>query len=279
MSENGETINQSLLNDILNTGSIISSRESRRSNKNSDESKNSEALGYARNIEEENEKNNSMDIDHAFDYASSVFTEEQQEDIVDGNLKFREFSKIGSGMHKTNNKKIKKDAGLTNLIQNEASNTNYDNEQEQDNRFSISANQAKAIQKWGSLVEFLGKDVMGDKIAKKMIEEINHLASDKIAENSRKLHKFAVLCKADRQNVKQYFKGDDWVCCVTASGVFTGDEAIFYKRDEDRSFILKVGSDPKEMYDITHKFNVVHEYRDGITQEDVQSVNEGENNA
>lgn len=259
-----------LLSQVINSGSSINRKMDRAKASDDDKNLNPEALRYARNPDA---LMKGMAIDEAFEHAASVFDENQQKEIAGGELEFRPFSKVGSGMKRTGLKRAAT-AGLTNIVQNEPDGTS-ETRTEQSSNFTISANQAKAIQKWGALVEFLGKDGVGDKIAKKMVSEINVMAVQKIGENSGKFHKCAKLCTASGQNIKQYFQGDDWVCCVTASGIFTGDEVVYYKRDEDKAYILKTSENQKEFQDVTYKFNVIHEYRDGISEEELK---QGENN-
>ena len=87
------------------------------------------------------------------------------------------------------------------------------------------------------------------------------MLSKKIGENSQSVIKEAVACRSDRQNIKQYFQGSGWVCCVTASGPFRGDEAIVYSRDKDISSILRKRADKFDL-DVTDMFNIIHESAD-----------------
>lgn len=137
-------------------------------------------------------------------------------------------------------------------------------------KISISQLQYKAIQKYPSLVEFLGS-THADKIAQKLLTEVNVVIAQKIGENSQEIHEDAITCEADRHNLKQYFKGPDWICRVTASGPFTGNEAIFYSTEHDSAFVLS--KDGSKYSDITHRFNIIHEssnieHEDNVENED-----------
>ena len=124
-------------------------------------------------------------------------------------------------------------------------------------KLRISQSQHKAIQKYPSLVEFLGS-TYADKIAQKLITEVNVIIAKQIGENSQEIHEHAITCDADRHNLKQYFKGPDWICRVTASGPFTGNEAIYYSTEHDSAFVLH--KDNTKYSDVTHRFNVIHEH-------------------
>ena len=71
-------------------------------------------------------------------------------------------------------------------------------------RITISKNQAQAIKKYPALIEFLGQDI-GTKIAKEISSRIHIIIAEKINENSREANDKAILCEADRHNLKQYF--------------------------------------------------------------------------
>jgi len=126
-------------------------------------------------------------------------------------------------------------------------------------QYTVSKNQFLAIKKYPSLVEHLGTPE-GDKLAQVMLAEVNVSIADKIEKNSKVASDFARTCKAERQNLQQYFVGEEekWMCKVTASGPFRGDEAFFYNKDSDKSYIVrKVG---EKWEDLSDDFNIVHEY-------------------
>lgn len=127
-------------------------------------------------------------------------------------------------------------------------------------RFQMSQNQANAIRKYGAIVEFLGSE-KGEKIASKVLEEINSLIVEQIEQNSKEANEYAKNCIASKKNFNQYFQGPGWVCKVSANGPFTGSEAIFYHRDSDRSFVLRrIATTEKVSYrDISSAFNIVHD--------------------
>ncbi len=126
---------------------------------------------------------------------------------------------------------------------------------------TLSKNQWTAVQKYPALVELLGTP-QGEGIVKSITSQVNVAMVSKVGKNSQEISKFAQGCKADRQNMKQYFVGENesWVCCVIASGPFRGDEAIYYNYKTDTASVLrKVAEDYKN---VTDQFNVVHEYAD-----------------
>jgi hypothetical protein len=124
--------------------------------------------------------------------------------------------------------------------------------------FKVSENQFRAIQKYPTLVEFLGSD-NGDGIAQQVMKEINGLVVKQIEQNSQLINPEAKMCVANRQNLNQFFQGDGWVCQVTARGPFMGNEAFFYKHDEDKAFILRRHGNKYE--NVTQLFNVTNDYR------------------
>jgi len=154
--------------------------------------------------------------------------------------------------------------------------------------FTISRNQAMAIKKYPALIEFLGKEE-GTKIASNISEHLNVFIAERIQKNTKKAHNDALECKIDKQNFKQYFQGKDWICRVTASGPFKGDEVIYYSRDKDTACILrKVAAGEQIRYeDISTNFNIIYEagqIPEEITEENIDSsetktetVPEGEN--
>ena len=88
-------------------------------------------------------------------------------------------------------------------------------------RFTISRNQAMALKKYPTLVEFLGRPE-GEKVARRIAGDMNVLMAELIESNSKEANDCAKTCKAEKQNLRQYFQGKDWVCRVTASGPFRG---------------------------------------------------------
>lgn len=125
-------------------------------------------------------------------------------------------------------------------------------------KVGISTRQYAALQKYPSLIEILGSDE-GDKIAQSILWKVNEIMVDKISANSREINKNAQSCKADRHNIKHYFVGDndEWVCIVTASGPFRGDEAFYYDKEKDDARILRKVDG--EYADVTPHFNMIHE--------------------
>jgi len=90
-------------------------------------------------------------------------------------------------------------------------------------RFTVSRNQAIAIKKYPTLIEFLGR-AEGEKIARKIAGDMNVMMSELITANSKEANKWAVVCKADKQNLRQYFQGEDW----NRKGKFTERTDIYY---------------------------------------------------
>jgi len=131
-------------------------------------------------------------------------------------------------------------------------------------RFHISRNQAMAIKKYPTLVEFLGRPE-GEKVAREIAGDMNILMAEIISANSKEANDCALICKAEKQNLRQYFQGKDWLCRVTASGPFRGDEAIYYSKDNDVACILrKSESEGKINYsDISEQFNIIYEAEQG----------------
>lgn len=131
-------------------------------------------------------------------------------------------------------------------------------------RYTISRNQAMAIKKYPTLIEFLGRPE-GDKIAKHISGSMNILMADIIGANSKEANECAIECKADKQNLKQYFQGKDWVCRVTASGLFHGDEAIYYNKDKDLACVLRKSQRGEQIKyaDVSVDFNIIYEVGEG----------------
>jgi hypothetical protein len=139
-------------------------------------------------------------------------------------------------------------------------------EEDRKPQFSISARQYRAIQKYPALVELLGSDD-GEKIVNSIASRVTELIVNKIGNNSKQINKHAQACVADKQNIKQFFVGNnkEWVCCVIASGPFRGDEAIYFNKDKGRSAVIRPTGNRYE--DVSAQFNVVHEYAETEGQE------------
>lgn len=160
-------------------------------------------------------------------------------------------------------------------------------------RFTISRNQAMALKTYPTLVEFLGRPE-GQKVAKRIAGDMNVLMAELISANSKEANDCAKICKAEKQNLRQYFQGKDWICIVTASGPFRGDEAIYYSRDKDVACVLRRSEDEGEVHysDISDQFNIIYEAERGeipviakteektaeASAEQATSAAEGENN-
>lgn len=125
-------------------------------------------------------------------------------------------------------------------------------------KMSISKNQAIALSKWPSLIEVLGTSY-GEKIAKEILVKLNEVIIDKIVKNTQQHNKFIYAGQNEKSNMKFFYKSenDSWICCVTASGPFRGDEIVYYSPDDDEVSILRMAD--KEFYDVSEEFNVVHE--------------------
>lgn len=123
----------------------------------------------------------------------------------------------------------------------------------------LSVNQINAVKRYPALVELLGTE-MGETLAREILAKLNSLVAVKVGTNTQKAHKDARACVADKQNLKQYFvaPNEEWVCIVTASGPFRGDEAFFYSKDKDRANILRIDADG-EYQDVSTAFNMIHE--------------------
>jgi len=125
-------------------------------------------------------------------------------------------------------------------------------------QYKISARQLYACQKFPALVSFLGTE-KGENLAKEIAGKVNELLVENLGENAKAIGKFAHSCVADRQNIKQFYIGDNnaWVCQVVANGPFRGDEAIYYNEKDDKSYVLRLRG--KEYEDVSDHFNVIHE--------------------
>lgn len=145
-------------------------------------------------------------------------------------------------------------------------------------RNKISKNQWSAIQKYPTLIDFLGQPG-GEQIAKVAHEQVTAIIAEIVNTNSKEANEFATICESNRQNIKQYFQSEDWVCRVTASGPFRGDEAIYYSREKDVACVLrKHASDDDDdkdkdikYEDISSQFNIIYEAVTGnIPSEEVK---------
>lgn len=160
-------------------------------------------------------------------------------------------------------------------------------------RFTVSRNQAMALKKYPTLIEFLGRPE-GEKVARSIAGDMNVLMAELVAANSKEANNHAIVCKAEKQNLRQYFQGDDWICRVTASGPFRGDEAIYYSRDKDTACVLRRSEVKGQVNytDISDQFNIIYEAEQGefsaaaeeegktaeASAEQATSAEEGENN-
>lgn len=138
----------------------------------------------------------------------------------------------------------------------------------------ISRLQYVACQKFPALINFLGSED-GEKIAKEIMAKVNVIMVEKLGENAKQLSKFAHSCKADKQNIKQFYVGEneEWACQVIASGPFRGDEAIFYDREHDISAVLRKNRDDWD--NVSDLFNIIHEYAEDKTKIAAQKPVEG----
>lgn len=131
-------------------------------------------------------------------------------------------------------------------------------------RFTISRNQAMALKKYPTLIEFLGRPE-GEKVARRISGDMNVLMAELVSANSKEANDCAKICKAEKQNLRQYFQGQDWICRVTASGPFRGDEAIYYSRDKDVACVLRRSESEGQVNyaDISDQFNIIFEAEQG----------------
>lgn len=123
---------------------------------------------------------------------------------------------------------------------------------------TLSARQYLAVQKYPALIELLGSED-GDAIVNNILSKVNEIMVEKISKNSREISKNAQACVSEKQNIKQYFVGDndEWVCVLTASGAFRGDEAFYYDKEKDDARIMRIVNG--DYQDVTPQFNLIHE--------------------
>ena len=128
----------------------------------------------------------------------------------------------------------------------------------------ISRNPALALKKYPTLIEFLGR-TEGEKVARRISGDMNVLMAELIEANSKEANDCAKTCQAEKQNLRQYFQGEDWICRVTASGPFRGDEAIYYSRDKDVACVLRRSEYNGQVNyaDISDQFNLIYEVEQG----------------
>lgn len=130
---------------------------------------------------------------------------------------------------------------------------------------SVSKNQQKAIERFPALIDFLGQEDYGDKIASLIASTVHNMVVSKIENNTKTVNKYAHLCTSKNNNIKMYFKDAGWLCCVTASGPFRGDEIIQYDKQTDKQYILRrIG---KKIEDVTDNFQVVREFSEEPAEE------------
>lgn len=120
----------------------------------------------------------------------------------------------------------------------------------------ISPRQAKALASYPALIEFLGMPE-GEEIAKEVAAKVNVMMVEKIGNNAKGLSKEAYSCVADNQNIKQYYVAEDesWGCEIIASGPFRGDEALYYDRANDKSYVVR----GKGKENVSSDFNIIHQ--------------------
>ncbi len=125
---------------------------------------------------------------------------------------------------------------------------------------TVSRNQAMAIKKYPALIEFLGQPE-GEQVANNISGHLNVFIAEKIAVNTKEAHPEALKCQVDKQNFRQYFQGPGWICRVTASGPFKGNEVIYYRRESDTASILQrtERSGQVKYSDISSDFNIIFE--------------------
>lgn len=126
-------------------------------------------------------------------------------------------------------------------------------------KFALSKNQWRALQKYPALIEFLGTEEARP-VIEQIAGQVKEFVAAKVGQNSQEISKFAQACVCDRNNLKQYFVGEDesWACVITASGPFRGDEALVFKREYDQAYVVRKTGD--DYVNVTDKFNVVHDY-------------------
>lgn len=139
--------------------------------------------------------------------------------------------------------------------------SNMPNEPEKP-RIKLSQNQITALKKFPSLIDFIGSK-NGEKIALGILEKINSIVVEDIENNTKKINKHAQACIAEKQNIKAIFasENEDWICSVTASGPFNGNEAFYFDEKEEASYILRIAeNDTEDIEDVSSQFNKIHEF-------------------
>lgn len=109
---------------------------------------------------------------------------------------------------------------------------------------SDSPNHLKAIEKYPSLIEMLGRDDTGQ-LADKIACVVNEWIVGNIGKNSQHINKNALDCKQENNFIKQYFKYDDRAGFIKVSGSFRGDEYIHYEPQENKAVVLRHKKDNK----------------------------------
>ncbi|KKM14857.1 hypothetical protein LCGC14_1701960, partial [marine sediment metagenome] len=143
--------------------------------------------------------------------------------------------------------------------------------------FSISKRQWTAIQKYPALIEALGGS-MGSELVADILIKVNAHIIKKLEKNAKAVNKYAQVCVADNQNMKQYYVGPnkEWVCQVIASGPFRGDEVLYFDKDKNKSMVIRMAG---EGYDnVSQDFNVIHEFAESppeqVSKEEIPAIAE-----
>lgn len=175
--------------------------------------------------------------------------------MTDNNQVFNAMYKTASGISSLHEHPELLDAAAAEISTSESS---HQHSSQSTPQYKISARQYYACQKFPALVSFLGTEE-GEKLAKDIAEKVNELLVSKLGENAKSIGKYAHSCVADRQNIKQYYVGEnnEWLCQVTANGPFRGDEAIYYNEKDDKAYVLRLRG--KEYEDVSQNFNIIHE--------------------
>ena len=130
---------------------------------------------------------------------------------------------------------------------------------EEPSRPLMTINQSKALEKYPSLIEMLGEDGIGDKVASWMGDKMNSLIVEEVKNNSSSINSYAVECKEEDGFVKQYFQYPDKVGFVKVKGNFRGKEYIHWdeKSGEAKVLMKKSGNDflnVSQKYEIEFNF-------------------------